>query len=77
MFGSSLNRKQIYLLVLIVIFATALVGGIRSIGTVPDCFNIYTWGDFVAEIGFLAVIGYLSYGIGKETARCRHLNPRK
>jgi len=69
MFHSLLSKKQIYLLVLVLIFAAASIGGFKTLGTVPNCFNVYTWGDFAAEIGFLAVIAYLSYGIGRETSR--------
>jgi hypothetical protein len=62
-----LSRKQVYLLALIAIFASALVAGFEMLGTVPDCFSVYTWGDFAGEIGLLAVIGYLGYRIGRES----------
>jgi hypothetical protein len=66
MFHSLLGKKQVYLLALVGIFASAIVAGFEMLGTVPDCFSVYTWGDFAGEIGLLAVIGYLAYGIGRE-----------
>jgi hypothetical protein len=62
-----LSKKQVYLLALIAIFASALVAGFEMLETVPDCFSVYTWGDFAGEIGLLAVIGYLGYRIGRES----------
>lgn len=67
MFYPFLTKKQIYLLALISIFASAIIGGFEMLGTVPDCFSVYTWGDYAGEIGLLAVIGYLSYCVGKES----------
>jgi hypothetical protein len=67
MFQSLLSKRQLYLLILVFIFATAFVGGFEMLGTVPDCFSIYTWGDFAGEIGLLGLIGYLAYCVGKES----------